>query len=221
MAAITISRQYGSGGRKVALEVSKTLGWPLFDKRLMTNVARDLGLSSEDVIDFTEDDYTVTNFWDRFFAYGGFRDPSGTYMVTGADVHSTVSSAQMDEEGAVRLVNKAIQMAYERGNVVVVGRGGQVILKDKPDVFHFRVQAPMGMRQQRLEAYEEIDREDTKHIAEQRDRSASKYMKHFFDVNLENPELYHLVINSEKLDIDAVAQLIVSTTNQFLAVKTP
>ncbi len=47
MSAITISRQYGSGGRKVALRVSEILGWSLFDKRLMMNVARDLGLSKD------------------------------------------------------------------------------------------------------------------------------------------------------------------------------
>lgn len=220
MAAITISRQYGSGGRKVALRVSEILGWTLFDKRLMINVARDLGLSAENIVDFTEDDYKVTSFWDRLFRYGGFADPMGSHhMIMTSDAINAFTPDEMDEEGAVRLVNKAIQMAYTRGNVVIVGRGGQALLQDKRDVFHVRVQAPMAMRKQRLIAYEDIDKDEAEVIANQCDEAGSKYMKRFFDVAWDDPELYHMVINSEKLDIDAVAQIIVNTAKQVLAVK--
>lgn len=219
MPAITISRQYGSGGRKVALRVSEILGWSLFDKRLMMNVARDLGLSSEDIVDFTEDDYKVTSFWERLFRYGGLADPAGSHMLVTNDTIDAFTPAQMDTEETVNLVNKMIQMAYERGNVVIVGRGGQVVLGDKRDVFHVRVQAPMAMRIQRLEAYEDIKREDAEEIANQRDHAGAKYMERFFNVELTNPELYHLVINSEKLDIEAIAQIVVNTYKQVLTVK--
>ena len=218
MAAITISRQYGSGGRKVALRVSEILGWSLFDKRLMMNVARDLGLSSEDIVDFTEDDYKVTSFWDRLFRYGGFSDPSGSYMLMSNDAVNAFT-AEMDDDATVGLVNKMIGMAYQRGHVVIVGRGGQALLQDKRDVFHVRVQAPMAMRIQRLEAYEDIKREDAENIANQRDEAGAKYMKNFFGVVWNDPELYHLVINSEKLDIEAIAQIVVNTSKQVLAVK--
>jgi len=220
MSAITISRQYGSGGRKVALRVSEILGWSLFDKRLMMNVARDLGLSKDDIVDFTEDDYKVTSFWDRLFRYGGFSDPTGAHhMIMTNEAINAFTTAEMDEDAAVRLVNKAIQMAHARGNVVIVGRGGQALLQDKRDVFHVRVQAPMAMRKQRLVAYEEIDQDEAESIAIQRDEAGKKYMKRFFDVAWDDPELYHMVINSEKLDIEAIAQIIVTTAKQVLAVK--
>ena len=216
MAAITISRQYGSGGRKVALRVSELLGWSLFDKRLMMDVMSDVGLSSQDIVDFTEDDYKVKSFWDRLFGSSGLSDPSGTYAVTGQAV-SSLATAQMDQEGTVRLVNRAIEKAYERGNVVIVGRGGQVVLRDKLDVIKVRVQAPMSTRIERLESYEGILRENAESTARDRDKAASKYMERFFGVDWNDPELYHLVINSEKLDTNAVADVIVSTTKQLLA----
>ena len=219
MSAITISRQYGSGGRKVALRVSEILGWSLFDKRLMVNAAQELGLSTHDIVDFTEDDYTVTSFWDRLFRYGGFADPSGMGMIMTSETINAYSSAEMDEEGAVLVVNKAIEIAYNRGNVVIVGRGGQALLQGKRDVLHVRVQAPMAMRKQRLVAYEDIDKDEAESIANQRDQAGEKYMKRFFDVAWDDPELYHMVINSEKLDIEAVAQIIVNTAKQVLAVK--
>jgi CMP/dCMP kinase len=217
MAAITISRQYGSGGRKVALRVSEILGWPLFDKRLMMKVASDVGLSPSDIVDFTEDDYTAKSFWDRLFSSlgSGYGEPTGGHYVPSS---GDFTAAQMDEEGAVRLVNKAIDIAYQRGNVIIVGRGGQVLLQDKRDVLHVRVQAPMEMRKSRLESYEDVKREDTESIAIERDRAGSQYMKRFFKVDLENPELYHLVINSEKMDTEAISQLIVSTVKQFFTV---
>ena len=213
MAAITISRQYGSGGRKVALRLSQILGWTLFDKRLLMQVASDVGLSSDDVVDFTEYDYKVESFWDRLFGGGVVSDPSGGYIPAG-----TLTSDQMDQEGSVRLVNKAIQSAYERGDVIIVGRGGQVLLQDKPDVLHVRVQASMEMRKVRLETYEEVKVEDTESIALARDKAAEQYMKRFFNVKWDDPTLYHLVINSEKLDIDTIAQLIATAAQQLLPV---
>lgn len=216
MAAITISRQYGSGGRKVALRLSEILGWTLFDKRLLMKVAGEVGLSAQDVVDFTEYDYKVKSFWDRLFSGGVISDPSGGYVPPG-----TFTSEQMDQEGSVRLVNKAIQSAYEQGNVIIVGRGGQVLLQDKRDVLHVRVQAPIEMRKVRLEAYEEVKAEDTESIAIAHDKAAEQYMKRFFNAKWDDPTLYHLVINSQKLDIDNIAQLIATTAQQLLTVTQP
>lgn len=215
MAAITISRQYGSGGRKVALRVSEILGWTLFDKRLMMQVANDVGLSPGDVVDFTEYDYKVKSFWDRLFWAGGASDPSGMYALA---TSGAFTYEQMDEEGSVRLVTKAIEIAYERGNVIVLGRGGQVILQDKPDVLHVRVQAPMDRRQTRLETYEDIEHDDTKSAAKRRDKATAKYLERFFHARWDNPELYHLVLNSDKFDIEMIAQLIVHTAKEMLPI---
>lgn len=215
MAAITISRQYGSGGRKVALRVSEILGWTLFDKRLMMQVANDVGLSPEDVEDFTEYDYKVKSFWDRLFWAGGVSDPSGAYTLA---TSGAFTYEQMDEEGSVQLVTKAIEIAYQRGNVIVVGRGGQVILQDKPDVLHVRVQAPMDRRQTRLETYEDIEHDDTKSAAKRRDKASAKYLERFFNARWDDPELYHLVLNSDKFDIEMIAQLIVHTAKQMLPI---
>lgn len=217
MAAITISRQYGSGGRKVAIRVSELLGWPLFDKRLIMQVAGEVALSPDDITDFTEYDYEAKGFWKRLFSP---ENVNASTSFLGSTYESTeigtLTTKQMDQEGAVRLVNKAITMSYERGNVVIVGRGGQALLQNKRDVMHVRVQAPMDMRKARLESYEDIKQEDTESAALDRDKSGQAYMKRFFDVDLEDPELYHLIINSGKIDIEKVADVIVASAKQLL-----
>ena len=212
MAAITISRQYGSGGRKVALRLSEILGWTLFDKKLLMQVASEVGLSAEEVVDFTEYDYKVKTIWDRLFSGGVVRDPTGSYT------QHIITHEQMDQESSVRFVNRAILAAYEQGNVIIVGRGGQVLLGDKYDVLHVRVQASMDIRKTRLQAYEDIHTDDTEAIALERDKAASHYMKRFFNVDWDDPALYHLVINSQKLDTDTIAELIANAAQQILPV---
>lgn len=221
MAAITISRQYGSGGRKVALKVSELLGWPVFDKRLMIDVASEVGLLPADVIDFTEDDYKVKNFWDRLLGSSGGSQPTSAaspmQITYNPAMATTFTSEEMDEEGAVLLVNRAIMRAYERGNVIIVGRGGQVILQDEPDVLHVRVRAPMNVRMRRLAEYERIPAQDTLAIAQRHDKAAIEYMRTYFEVEWNDPNLYHMVINSGKLSTNAIASLIVASANQYFA----
>lgn len=221
MAAITISRQYGSGGRKVALKVSELLGWPVFDKRLMIDVASEVGLLPADVIDFTEDDYKVKNFWDRLLGSSGGSQPTSAaspmQITYNPAMATTFTSEEMDEEGAVLLVNRAIMCAYERGNVIIVGRGGQVILQDEPDVLHVRVRAPMNVRMRRLAEYERIPAQDTLAIAQRHDKAAIEYMRTYFEVEWNDPNLYHMVINSGKLSTNAIASLIVASANQYFA----
>lgn len=221
MAAITISRQYGSGGRKVALKVSELLGWPVFDKRLMIDVASEVGLLPADVIDFTEDDYKVKNFWDRLLGSSGGSQPTSAaspmQITYNPAMATTFTSEEMDEEGAVLLVNRAIMRAYERSNVIIVGRGGQVILQDEPDVLHVRVRAPMNVRMRRLAEYERIPAQDTLAIAQRHDKAAIEYMRTYFEVEWNDPNLYHMAINSGKLSTNAIASLIVASANQYFA----
>jgi len=70
MAAITISRQIGSGGDAIAARVCEILDYQYFDKRLMTQVAEEVGLSERELVDYSEDHYTVQNFIERLLRPG-------------------------------------------------------------------------------------------------------------------------------------------------------
>src|SRR5688572_12664634 len=73
MTVITISRQYGSGGDVIAARTCEMLGYRYFDKRLMADVALDVGLSPTEIVDFSEDNYRVRGFLERLL--GGGRNP--------------------------------------------------------------------------------------------------------------------------------------------------
>ena len=62
MTVITISRQYGSGGDVIADWICKKIGYHLFDKHILVKAALDVGLSEQEVFDYSEDTYKVRNF---------------------------------------------------------------------------------------------------------------------------------------------------------------
>ena len=126
---------------------------------------------------------------------------------------------QLSEEHALILVQKAVEAAYQNGSVLIIGRGGQILLKGRPDVLHVRVEAPVEDRNQRvklqlkLEKKMALDTLDTRRAAqdliEGRDADSADYLKHFYGVDWSDPLHYHLAINSGKLSFVLAAQVVI------------
>jgi cytidylate kinase len=217
MAVITISRQYGSGGREIAARVCELLGYRYLDKLLMTQVAAEVGLSGQELADFSEEYPKVRNFLERLLRPG----PHGVVRVSvrsrdlaGAE---TLSVKQLDESRCASLVRSAIQTAYKQGDVVIVGRGGQAILQEVPDVLHVRVEAPMGARILRIQKREGINAEEARRLAIQQDQAAAQYLQRLFGIRWDNPTLYHILINTGKWELEVAAQIIFNALSQLQA----
>ena len=141
MAVITISRQYGSGGKIIARRVCDVLGYTYFDKNLMLQVAAEIGgMEKDQIVDFSEDTYKMQNFVERLL--GSKRVKVETWNASAKEMQIQ----SLDQEEGVELVHDTILAAYDRGNVVIIGRGGQAILREQPGVLHVRIQAPRGAR---------------------------------------------------------------------------
>ncbi len=206
MPVITISREYGSGAVEVAQRVSEMLGYAYFDKKLMALVASEVGLAADDVVDFSEDNYKVRNFLDRMFDR---RRSSVEVWDTDWGV-PPVKVETFDEEHSVKLVKDVLLAAYQRDNVVIVGRGGQVVLKEKPGVLHVRLTAPQGARALRVKDRENLTLGEATDLVLRKDQAASAYLKRFYEVEWDNPLLYHLIFNTGKWELEAVAQIVVN-----------
>jgi len=218
MAVITISRQFGSGGDEIADHICQSLGYRHFDKRLIAKAAADAGFSEQQDLDFSEENHKVKNFIDRLFTRSR---PVAHVRVwkESTDGVRVTEEMQLSEEHALALVQKAIEVAYQNGNVVILGRGGQILLKDRPDVLHVRIEAPMEDRIQRvknqlkLEKSMALDTIDTRRVAqdmiEQRDAASADYLKCFYSIDWSDPLHYHLVINTGKLSPVVAAQNVV------------
>ncbi len=107
-----------------------------------------------------------------------------------------------------------IQMAiYDlaKRNVVIVGRGGQVILKDLPGTLHVKIFAPSNVRLRRLIEGERVDEKQASLMIRQNDHDSSGYIKSFFNADWDDPRLYDLLINTEKLSVETGVKLIMDS----------
>ncbi len=218
MSVITISRQYGSGGDEIADRVCELLGYRHFDKRLIQQAAVEAGLAEQEVIDYTEDSYRVKNFIERLT---GRPIPVAKVSVWKEDARGVRSAENviLNDEVALGLVQKAVKAAYETGNMVIVGRGGQVILKDHPEVVHVRIEAPMEDRIQRVKAQLKQEkqayqadinlRRAAQDLIVTRDFASGDYILQYYGVDWSDPLLYHMVLNTGKVSIEQAAHIIV------------
>ena len=222
MTVLTISRLYGSEGDEIADHVCRTLGYRHFSKQHIAHAAVEAGLSEQEIASYS-------NFSDVNYKYKRFLDrliqralPPAKERHPKEDAVSVLRAEEklFNEASAVTLVQQAIKRAYDTGNIVIIGRGGQIILKDCPGVVHIRIEAPLVVRVRRIEARLKAERGDyepdskIKHDAgvliAERDAASADYVRLFYGIDWAAPSLYHAVLNTGKMSIHQTAQIIVA-----------
>jgi cytidylate kinase len=221
MAVVTISRQYGSGGTEIATRVCEMLGYGYLDKVLMSQVAAEAGLCGAELVEFSEQRSEVRDFLDRLLRPGPHSVVRVRTRTRDAAGGETISVRELDEARCAKLVRSAIHAAYKQGDVVIVGRGGQDTLKNMPEVLHVRIVAPMAERVLRIQKQEQVDTETARRLAIEHDQATARYLNQLFRVRGDNPELYHLVINTGKWSLEDAAQVIVKSVEQLQADRVP
>lgn len=219
MAVITLSRQYGSGGDEIALEVAERLGFRYLDKRLLAEIAAEVSFTEVQMVDFSEDTYQRRNFLERLF---NRPIPTGAELriwredLTGARVQEV---ERLDQEQVLALIQSVILAVYNRDNYIIVGRGGQTILQDKPGALHVRIEAPVEMRVQRIMASHNLEENEARALVSQRDRAALEYLKQFYGIHPSDPMLYHLILNTHHLKIRTAVDVICTAVAQAEGVR--
>ncbi len=183
MAIITISRQMGSLGMEIARGVAEELCSEYADKEMIGAIMMRYGIASPLVEKFDE---KKPLFWGSF-------------------------SAQRRK--FLRCIQKAIYDVAGKGRVVIVGRGGQILLKDFPGTLHVRIYAPLNVRLKRLMESERVEEKQAHRMLRQSDQDSAGYIQSFFNAGWDDPNLYDLLINTEKLSVTSALQLITRTAS--------
>lgn len=215
MTVITFSRQFASGGDAIAAQVCERLGYIAFDKKLMAEVAAEVGLCEHEVVDFSEDRYEVRSFLTRLFREKSRAVEHATVRQRDTSGKEIITTEALDEEQCIHLVRHTILSAYEKGSIVIVGRGGQAILRDKPGVLHVRVIAPLETRIQTMKQRGMSGNSEIKTLLAQHDRATAQYLRRFYGIEWDDPDLYHLIINAGLLTLEAAAEAIVAAAQQI------
>lgn len=208
MTVITLSRQSGSEGNLVTEILCQRLGYQYFDKKLMAQLATEIGEIPGKFVDVSVDQHQAKSWLER--AFGNFQspfgDPSGWTLAARNDALQALN---------VQQVQSLIHAAYKRGNIVIVGRGGMVALAGLPDVLHVRVIAPLELRIGRWQKREGMSYEAARKVVLERDEAHIDFVRRFFNADVTDPSLFDLVISTAKFTPEAAADLIIQATKKL------
>jgi cytidylate kinase len=197
MSVITISRQFGAGGRTLGEMVAEKLGYEFYDNEVIQMVSIKAKVTADSVAEFE-------------------KKTSGIFKKLIADIvpkslrDRMISRKQeiIDEEIYVDILRKIITEIAEEGNAVIIGRGSQYILKDRGDVSHVLIVADGNDRVKFLEEKYDLTHEQAVNAVGQDDRRRANLYRKFDVTDYDQPDKYHLVLNTSKLDFDTACELI-------------
>jgi cytidylate kinase len=195
---LTVSREFGSGGGRIAKIVAEKLGWKLLDRELIEEIANAARV----------DPRIVTKFDERPESWMGRMNRRA---MQGAALAAGVAPEEencFDCDVMADLTRKVIERAHKKGDCVIVGRGAQCILQHPKDVFHVFVYAPFHERVSRLRNRLEkgVNIEERIHAV---DGARAQYLKQFYGKVWNDRHLYDLMISSSE-DEEATANVILA-----------
>ncbi len=184
MSVVTISRQVGSLGTEIAQAVAGKLNYEYIDKEKITQALVGYGLPMTAVEKFDE---KKPSFWDSW---------------------------QIQKRKFLHFLQAVIYDFASKGDAVIVGRGGQVLLRNIPGVLHVRIVAPFDMRVKRMMEREKREESLVAETLRRSDRDSAGFIRFFFDADWDDQGLYDLVINTQKLSensgVKTIAELVLS-----------
>ena len=188
---ISISRQYGSGGRIVAQKLAEALGVPCYDKGLIENVAKETGLT-EDYIKQTENRPTGSFLFDLCSGYGfNYGIPQAMPLPDRVFVEQC----------------KVIKKAAQDGPCVIVGRCADHVLDDRADCLRVFVSAPLDERVKRAQETYGDEADNMENFVVKRDKSRASYYNHFVGKKWGERSNYDLCVDT-RIGIDAAVEVI-------------
>lgn len=192
--AVTISRQAGAGGIPIANQLATWLEehapkasapWTVFHKNLVQRVLEDHNLPGR-LAQFMPED-KVSGIADAVEEILGLHPPSWSL---------------------VRQTTETVLRLAELGNVILVGRGANVITAHLKHVFHVRLVGSLDQRVARIQEYRQLNHRAALAYVRREDAARKRYLRRYLHADLEDPVLYHLTLNTDWLTFQEAAELL-------------
>jgi cytidylate kinase len=193
---LTVNREFGSGGGRIAQTIAQRLGWKLLDRDIIDAIAYAAHVDSSVVRRYDEH----VDSWLRRINQQAMRSAA---LAAGLELRE---GSVFDAEEMVKLTQKIVEEAWSEGNCVIVGRGSQCVLQHKPDVYHVFVYAPLKDRIMRLRIRLERGADIEQRIRTV-DEERANYLQEYFGKSWCNLHLYDLLISSHE-DENSTARVI-------------
>lgn len=226
MGVVTISRQMGSYGDEIAAEVARILGFRFIDREIIHRAAEEAGvprialqeIAYEGQRNIVERILQAVNAmppvprtaeaWRREAAASVPRPFGGIFS-------PAVPSFAVTLRDYVHMMEMVIRDLAQEGNVVMVGRGGQVLLRDAPRALHVQIIAPFQDRVATLADRDGLEEREASTRLRSSDRARRDYLRQYHGVDWLDPALYDLVINTGKISPHFAAGLMANAYREL------
>jgi cytidylate kinase len=184
MAILTISHQMGAGGTEIGTALAQRLGYHYVDHELLEDAVRRYGVAEEKLSHLDE---TKPSIFERF-------DTETRHYIT--------------------VLQTTLLEFAEADNVVLMGRGGQWLLRGIPHVLRVRIIAPFEQRIRRwikriaAQSGETLNQRAVADLVRRDDGEKAGRMRYLYEVDISDPTLYDLVVNTERLPCEPVVEMI-------------
>jgi cytidylate kinase len=194
---IAVSAAYGAGGRAIGTAVASRLGVPFLDRLIARGVATRLDVSLEEAM--AQEEPPGLSLLERLLssfvgADTGAPVPLPGELVTPEDFHRASQLALIEQAAT--------------GEGVILGRGSVAALRNDPRALRVRLSGPVQGRLHRALAVNDVDEATAMRTLRRLDRTHAEYLRQFFGVDVDDPALYHLAIDSTSMPLEACVDLI-------------
>jgi cytidylate kinase len=199
VAIVTIEREYGSGGGDIAQRLAAQLGWKLWDQQLTEEIARIANCSREAVEHREERRDPLYYRLFKSFLRGSYEGSVGAQKLN-----------LVDSETILKMTQKVIEHAAKRGQSVIVGRGSQYFLRDRPDALRIFLYADRDSKIARLMTKGKSQAE-AEELVDHVDLDRADYIRKYFGVDWPARTTYHAMINTaigEEAAVRAIVDFI-------------
>jgi hypothetical protein len=192
--AVTISRQAGCGAHFIGEKLAGLLQaagpkdappWTVMDRNVVEKALEDHHLPAR-LAKFMPED-RITEFSDTLDELFGLHPPSWLL---------------------VRKTAETILQLAELGNVILIGRGANVITRRMSHVFHVRLIGSVAKRSELLQKFDHLSAKEALALIERQDLGRKRFLRKYFNADIDDPLLYHLVINTDLIPLEMVAGII-------------
>ena len=192
---VTISRQYGSGGRYIGENLAKAMGVPCYDEKLIDMVAKESGFAQSFVAEKGE----------RMTGSLLFNIASSLSFAN--NVFSTNNGVTLQDE-IYFTQNRIIKELADKGLCVIVGRCANYILREREDCLNVFIFADNESKIERAEKYFNITREEAPAVLKKKDKARANHYKYYTDQEWGMASNYDLCLNSGLIGIEGCVKAI-------------
>lgn len=181
---VTVEREYGSGGGEIAKLLAEHLGWKLWDQLLTEEIAR-LANCPKSVVEVREErnDPLYYRLF-KSFLRGSYEGSINAHKLK-----------LVDSESILRITERVVRRAADKGNCVIVGRGSQHFLEDNQETLRVFLYAPREDKVRRVVSRGKSEKE-AQELVDTVDRERIDFIQKYFNVEWPTRYLYHVMINT-------------------------